>query len=323
MSARPSYGLVELRRLLPTSAAPSAAKVTTFGGGTPCDARVQTCSYVQPCRVWNARLHCREQRRWLCRAAAALAIHTDATGSKVFRKRGSFRPDPHLSLPASRSGAKEGRTTTIAICALPKCDNPVSRSNQTYCCKAHRQLAYVREKRRQPQGSGTATGKASTGAPAAAASAFPSEEMAWVDPISRRPTISMPVQSARRSFTPARCVSVCARRAADVTPIWSGCAMPGSASARTACDVAGRRQGMSARSRRSAARSANGSSGRKPPPKATQSLPAGAPTLPLHRPAYPLPGLPVRAPPPAAAAPFPDDLTAVRSAVQPTAQGNR
>ena len=41
---------------------------------------------------------------------------------------------------------------TSTICALPGCKNPVSRSNQTYCCKAHRQLAYVREKRRQAPG---------------------------------------------------------------------------------------------------------------------------------------------------------------------------
>jgi hypothetical protein len=37
----------------------------------------------------------------------------------------------------------------VRICALPGCDNPVKRPNQDYCCKQHRQLAYVHEKRRQ------------------------------------------------------------------------------------------------------------------------------------------------------------------------------
>ena len=67
---------------------------------------------------------------------------------------------------------------TSTICALPGCKSPVSRSNQTYCCKAHRQLAYVREKRRQAPGMDTDAGKASTSAVAPARSTAELREMA-------------------------------------------------------------------------------------------------------------------------------------------------
>ena len=43
------------------------------------------------------------------------------------------------------------------ICALLECDKPVERSNQEYCCQQHRQLAYVREKRRQASQEGLLT----------------------------------------------------------------------------------------------------------------------------------------------------------------------
>ncbi|MET0597636.1 MAG: hypothetical protein ABWZ57_07175 [Mesorhizobium sp.] len=39
----------------------------------------------------------------------------------------------------------------LKVCALPDCESPVSRSNQAYCCKAHKQLGY-RARNRNTEG---------------------------------------------------------------------------------------------------------------------------------------------------------------------------
>ncbi len=72
----------------------------------------------------------------------------------------------------------------LKICALPGCERPVSRTNQSYCCKAHKQQGYRAKNRNTEGGAVSQDQETVTRHSAATPAPLASKETAYPTPLS-------------------------------------------------------------------------------------------------------------------------------------------